>query len=70
MKAIEAKKITELAKKVNSVYQQIKTAAHNADNSIKLHISYDVKMQLKLDGYYVNDDIDGDSDYRGTWISW
>ncbi len=70
MKATEARKLTDLNNKLNVVYGHIRVAAEKGESNVKLHLSNEVKTQLAFDGYRLNDDIDDDSDYRGTWISW
>jgi predicted regulator of amino acid metabolism with ACT domain len=71
MLASEAKKLSLIYKEVMSISKLIEIAAKRGETSIKVYIAnHDAKSTLKDMGYHTDDDIDCDSDYRGTWISW
>jgi hypothetical protein len=70
MNATEARKLTDLKNKLNVIYGHIRVAAEKGESTIKVHLINETRNQLRSDGYRLNDDIDCDNDYRGTWISW
>lgn len=71
MTADEALKLTKTYKELAAIFSTIKKACMQGENTITIYLlNKDVKKELGNLGYSLNDEIDDDSNYIHTWISW
>lgn len=68
--AREAGELADLSKSMCFIYKSIRASAKKGETNINLHLNDAQRGKLRSLGFGLQDEIDDDSDYRGTWITW